>query len=113
MPRRMISLIFPAIVIAAAGMHPERAAAICQASLGCSDRDPFSNFDLSLMSCENLGILRNGIFADNGYCFGNPKYRRIFRNTSCRYDSSGDVPLNGIERANISAIIAVEREKGC
>ena len=31
----------------------------------------------------------------------------------CRFDSSDEVPLNRVERHNVSALIAVEREKGC
>ena len=96
------------IVIAA---HPAKAG--CFEDVGCTDRDYFSEHSLSRLGCQNLDFLRNTIYAENGYCFRKHIYREIFGDENCRFDSSGDVPLNRIERMNISAIVSVERWKGC
>ena len=85
----------------------------CYENVGCTDQDRFSNADLRGLSCQNLFFLRNSIYAENGYCFRKAEYRALFANRNCRFDSSGDVPLNRTERGNVLAIVAIEREKGC
>lgn len=99
-----------ALMFAAGG---QKAEAGCYEHVGCSERNYFSDFDLSLFSCEELKLMRNGIYAENGYCFSKPKYRRAFGNRNCRFGESGDVPLNAVERKNILAIVNAERENGC
>ena len=85
----------------------------CYENVGCTDRDRFSERTLGRLSCQNLAFLRNSIYAENGYCFKDADYRHIFGNDYCRFDTSGAVPLTRVERANISAIVAVESGKNC
>lgn len=99
---------FIALCFAAPGAH-----AACFEDIGCTDRDSFSRADLSRLSCQNLAWVRNTIYGENGYCFKMPVYRELFDDENCRFDRSGEVPLNRIERANVKAIVGVERAKGC
>ena len=95
------------------------AAADCYDILGCTDRDLFSNnFDYLASTsigpdCEFLWQMRNGIFAQRGYCFSSRRAIDIFGNEGCRYRNLADVPLNRIERANIATILRAERLKSC
>ncbi|NJM34441.1 MAG: YARHG domain-containing protein [Rhodomicrobium sp.] len=91
----------------------QSAQAGCYENVGCTDRDYFTGAELYALSCQNLGFLRNSIYAERGYCFKKPEYRALFGNGECRFESSGDVPLNRIERANVTAIISAEQDKGC
>ncbi len=93
------------------------AAADCYDILGCTDRDLFSNNFAYLASpsmgpnCEFLWQMRNGIFAQRGYCFRTPRAIAVFGNEDCRYRNLADVPLNRIERANVATIARAERLK--
>ncbi len=100
-----------AALIIATGSGAVRAG--CYENVGCTDRDYFSKADLYHLSCQNLDFLRNNIYAERGYCFKKSEYQQLFGNGDCRFDSSDEVPLNRVERHNVSALIAVESEKGC
>jgi hypothetical protein len=89
------------------------AAAGCFELVGCPDRDPFTEFDLSLFSCTRLNYIRNSIFAEKGYCFEQAKYRKMFGKRSCRYETAAEVPLTAMEKANILRIRRTEAEKTC
>jgi hypothetical protein len=85
----------------------------CFEDVGCTDRDYFTAANLHTLSCQNLDFLRNSIYAERGYCFKKPGYRALFGDRECRFDNSDEVPLNSVERANVAAIVSVERDKGC
>lgn len=110
---RAIGLGLAFVLFGTAAILPSRAPAGCYKILGCTDKDRFTDFALVPLSCENLGYLRNSIFAENGYCFEQPKYKRQFGNGDCRFTRANEVPLNDTERANVSAILEVEQQKGC
>ena len=106
--------IFPVLLALGLGaVFPHMVRAGCYEDIGCTDRDYFTEFDLSLMNCRKLDRLRNSIYAENGYCFRKPKYQRIFGNEDCRFETASEVRLNSVERANVLMIVQVEREKGC
>lgn len=85
----------------------------CFELVGCPDRDPFAEFDLSLLSCKRLNFIRNSVFAEKGYCFQQTRYRRMFGRYECRYNKAVEVPLSTLERENIQKILHAEAEKGC
>jgi hypothetical protein len=92
----------------------------CYDILGCTDRDLFSrNFEYLAAphptgpNCDFLWQMRNGIFAEHGYCFRSARGKAIFGNEGCRYHDAESVPLNPIERANIATIARAERLKFC
>ena len=95
---------------------PASAFAACFEDLGqtgCTDSETFTKSDLQRLSCENLWLVRNRIFADNGYCFKTARGKEIFGNGSCSVDDADQVKMNSYEWANITAIGEVEQEMGC
>ena len=65
--------------------------------------------DASRMSCEELWLARNQIYANNGYCFQSQRARAIF--------GPGCVPPFGKlapeEAREVSALQSWERRRGC
>jgi YARHG domain len=108
---RSALLAFSALLLLGGGAPSARAA--CYEIIGCTAGDLYRERDLVRMSCQILGDVRNSIYAEKGYCFRKPGYRRMFGKPDCRYTSAGSVPLNRIERANVAAIRRAERGKGC
>jgi hypothetical protein len=110
---RCLALIMLVATFAAAGQAgPARAA--CYEDVGCTDSDRFSSRELaSLASCQVLWEMRNGIYAENGYCFETPRGIRAFGNDGCRYHNQSSVPMNAYERGNVGAIVKAERALGC
>jgi hypothetical protein len=109
---------FFAVVVVAGSAGSSEAA--CYDILGCTDRDLFSqNFGYLAAphpdgpNCEFLWQMRNGIFAEHGYCFHTARGKAVFGNKGCRYEDEGSVPLNWIERANVATIASAERLKSC
>jgi YARHG domain len=100
----LLCVIFPGLQKAVAG---------CYENVGCTNQEHFSRNELRRFSCQNLAFLRNSIYGENGYCFKSSEYRAIFPNETCRFTNDADVPLNDYERANILAIVEIERGKGC
>jgi len=80
---------------------------------GCPDREAFPKSDLERLSCENLWLVRNSIFAANGYCFKTARGKEQFDNASCSIDDADQVKMNRHEHENVAAIRAVERDMGC
>jgi YARHG domain-containing protein len=103
------------LVIAAllAGADGQIAGAACYEDFGCTAKDHFSIAKLERLTCPSLGFLRNAIFAEHGYCFHKAEYRELFTNRHCRFEESEDVPLTGMERANVRAIRRAERANDC
>jgi hypothetical protein len=89
------------------------ARAACYEIIGCPDTETFHQRDLRRMSCQVLADIRNGIYAEHGYCFRKLQYQRQYGNKDCRYTASGQVPLSARERANVAEIARAERAKRC
>lgn len=84
----------------------------CYENVGCTAKEYFSKKALREFSCQNLAFLRNSIYGENGYCFKSAEYSSMFAD-ECRFENSADVPLNNYERANVVAILEIERNNGC
>jgi hypothetical protein len=80
---------------------------------GCTDDETFPLRDLRRLSCENLWLVRNAIYDDNGLCFRTARGQDHFDNSDCYIDDPGAVRLNTFERGNVTRIVQVEREKAC
>ena len=104
------------VVAAAVGamvMQPSRASANCYELIGCTDSNYFKPAQLKQLSCQILWEVRNTIYKENGYCFKTKKAKKHFGNEGCTYNDMGAVPLNAYERANVGAIVKVDKQKGC
>lgn len=108
---RTAMLAFSTVLLLGGWVSGARAA--CYEIIGCTNGDLYRERDLLRMSCQILGDVRNSIYAEKGYCFRKPGYRRMFGKPDCRYTSAAAVPLSRIERANVAAIRRAERSKGC
>lgn len=89
------------------------AMANCYEDIGCDDSEKFSRADLRELSCQALWEVRNLIYQQNGYCFQTERALEVFDNEGCWITDQSRVRLNSFERANVEAIVAVEKSKGC
>lgn len=90
------------------------AAADCYDVFGCTDRDRFRVGDLkSGPNCEFLYVMRNGIYAQHGYCFQTPRGIATFGNAGCVSGDANALGLNATERANAATILQAEHAMGC
>lgn len=89
------------------------AMANCYEEIGCSDSDTWRKTDLRQFSCQVLWELRNTIYFENGYCFKTDRAVDFFGNDECFVTNQSKVRLNNFERANVAAVAAVEKQKGC
>jgi hypothetical protein len=105
-----IGLVCGAIAVSSA---PLPAQANCYELIGCTNKDYFKPSDLQQLGCQPLWEVRNWIYKENGYCFHTQKAIEAFGNAGCQYDDVAEVPLNDIERSNVSAIKTAEANKGC
>jgi hypothetical protein len=80
---------------------------------GCTDEETFPIRDLRHLSCENLWLVRNTIYDENGLCFRTARAQDYFDNSDCYIDDPGAVSLNTYERGNVNRIVQVESELGC
>lgn len=106
-----ITFLFAANLCAATTAH-----AACFEDLGqtgCTNRETFPRSDLRRLSCQSLWLVRNTIYDENGFCFKTSAAQAQFDNSDCTVKNAANVKLNSHERANISRIRQVEREKGC
>ena len=89
-------------------MRPARTAAISLALLLALAHQAQAQ-DASRMSCEDLWLARNQIYADNGYCFQSQRARAIF--------GPGCIPPYGKlapeEAREVSILQSWERRRGC
>lgn len=106
----MRAFLLPALMVMA---MTGSAMAACYEDIGCSDSDKWSKADLKQFSCNALWELRNGIYFENGYCFQTERAIDFFGNDECTVTKQSKVRLNSYERANIAAVAAVEKAKGC
>ena len=89
------------------------AAAACFEDIGCTDSEYMRTQDLRRLSCENLWLVRNTIFDENGYCFTTRRARSVFSNQDCWVSEQAEVELNDYERSNVGRIAGVESSFGC
>lgn len=107
MTRRLVTLL-------ALALSAGPAAASCYDVFGCSDQNVFRLKDLlDGPNCEFLYEMRNGIFAEHGYCFSSERGIATFGNDNCRSSNVDALGLNRTERTNVSTIAEAERLKGC
>lgn len=89
------------------------AAALAAAVTGQSAAARAGDIQGDAYGCEELWVMRNQVFKDNGYCFATEKARSHFGNGGCRYHDEGSVPLSRSERSLIRDIRKSERRQGC
>jgi hypothetical protein len=104
------SLVFGALLGFASIQSAEAA---CLETVGCTDSQRMSVGDLRELSCDSLWTVRNTIYHENGYCFQTARGRETFSNDGCVTSHQASIRLNQYERANVQAVIRVEREKMC
>lgn len=103
-----------AAAVAALTLACGAAAADCYDVFGCTDRSRFRFQDLtSGPNCEFLYVMRNGIYAQHGYCFHTPRAIATFGNRGCLSGDANALGLNAIELANATTILSAERALGC
>jgi len=106
-------MLLKSITLALALVISGPALANCYEDIGCTDSDHFSKHDLRQLSCQNLWMVRNQIYKDEGYCFKTQRAIDYFGNKHCTTGNMSAVPLSQIERFNINQIVSVERQMGC
>lgn len=89
------------------------AQAICLQGIGCTHTMYLDRMDLVPLTCEQLWVLRNSIYKENGYCFRTPRGIARFGNAGCQFDNVAEVPLNNFERQNVDAIRFGENFNAC
>jgi hypothetical protein len=76
-----------------------------------SGRRNLQEGELTRLSCEQLWLARNEMFARNGYCFGTSAAQQVFGTRGCT-TSRQDI-LSALEIQNMRLIKAVEDRKAC
>jgi hypothetical protein len=66
-----------------------------------------------VVSCQDIWVMRNQIYKDNGYCFKTKKARNYFGNGGCWVDDEGDVSLSSKETKLVLKYKHWESVKGC
>jgi len=74
-----------------------------------SDRRQLTRDELARLSPEQLRLARNEIYARRGRFFRDPALAAHFRRFSWYKPFAWDVPLNAVEKANVSLIQSLER----
>lgn len=69
--------------------------------------------DAAVVSCQDLWVMRNQIYKDNGYCFKTKRTRSYFGNGGCYVDDEGDVQMSWKERKLVMQYRHWETVKGC
>ncbi|MEO5807551.1 YARHG domain-containing protein [Devosia sp.] len=103
------SILIAATMLASSGA----AMANCYEQIGCDDSQYYSKNQMRQLSCDSLWLVRNGIYAQNGYCFKTQRGISTFGNGQCSVNDQARVSLNAYERDNVGVIVAVEKSKGC
>ena len=63
--------------------------------------------------CNDLWVMRNEIYKNNGYCFKTAKAINYFGNAGCSYDNQSSVPLSKQERLIVRDIQKSEARQRC
>ena len=100
-----------AAVCTLSGIGPASAGCY-ESGIGCTDTDLVPYAALQQLSCDSLWTVRNAIYDENGACFVSAKAKAVFDNAGCMY-TTGNTPLNPVERQNVSRISKVEKQKHC
>jgi hypothetical protein len=67
----------------------------------------------AVVSCQDIWVMRNQIYKDNGYCFKTKKARNYFGNGGCWVDDESDVPMSSKETKLVLNYRHWEKVKGC
>jgi YARHG domain len=67
----------------------------------------------AVVSCQDIWVMRNQIYKDNGYCFKTKKARTYFGNGGCWVDDESDVQMSSKERKLVLKYRHWESVKGC
>jgi carboxyl-terminal processing protease len=92
----------------ASGGTPARGPALVFAD---SSQRELKEPELGRLSCEQLWLARNELFARNGYCFGTAAAQQVFGTKGCT--SSRQDILSPLEQKNMRTIKVVEDRKAC
>jgi len=79
----------------------------------CAQMQEFYRTDLQDWDCQDLWLLRNGIFHEEQYCFSSARGKAAFSNRDCRYREASKVPLNATQKQNVALIKSIEVAKQC
>jgi hypothetical protein len=63
--------------------------------------------------CNDLWVMRNQIYKDNGFCFTSSKAITYFGNGGCSYHSTGTLPLSHQDHLVLHDIKKSEARQGC
>jgi hypothetical protein len=66
-----------------------------------------------VLSCQDIWVMRNQIYKDNGYCFKTEKARTYFGNGGCWVDDESDVQMSSKERKLVLKYRHWETIKSC
>ena len=99
--------------LAAGTANAQRADRNCYEDVDCPWKQVAPMAQYRKLSCQALAHVRNHTYYENYYCFHTAAAQAAYGNTGCKYQVTGDVPLNGYERANLARIRQVEKEKRC
>ena len=67
----------------------------------------------AVVSCQDISVMRNQIYKDNGYCFKTKRARSYFGNGGCYVDDESDVQMSWKERKLVMKYKHWETVKGC
>ncbi len=63
--------------------------------------------------CQDLWVMRNQVYKDNGYCFTSARAISYFGIGGCSVTSEADLPLSKSERNLVREVRASERRQSC
>ena len=106
-------LLLATVLLSAGGAATPSHAACFESGIGCTDDHRISRSALNALSCDALWTVRNTIYDERGYCFRTERALESFSNDDCSVTNASALAFNSYERANVSRIVAVERQKGC
>ena len=89
------------------------AVADCFDGVGCTDSARYRVGDLMRFDCESLYRMRNGIYAQHGYCFHTQRGIATFGNSGCVSGNPNALGLSRIEQGNATTILQAEHAMGC
>jgi hypothetical protein len=78
-----------------------------------SDKRELTPQDLAVLTCFQLDIARNEIYARHGRYFNRADLKSYFSHFNWYKPYTFDPPINVIEQINVQIILHAEREKGC
>lgn len=67
----------------------------------------------AVVSCQDIWVMRNQIYKDNGYCFKTTRARSYFGNGGCYADDESDMALSSKEMKLVLKYKHWEKIKSC